>query len=243
MKNPYEEPLPDDSVSIAKPMRWIGLVAFLGFVAVIPLFGLKGVFGGGVADSDDSLREQLRSFENRFAASGLFEPWRQGDQARLVKWFREGNRKVLIGKDGWLFYRADVEAVVGKGPRYVEPKSVARDPGMEPWQQPIPVIKDFARQLDQRGIKLILVPVPTKAMIEAGKLGADTNTAPPRDWETVIEEFREAGIKVVDLLGDQDLNFLQQDTHWTPGAMSTVVGRVEELIRRFGSTVAYFSSP
>ena len=52
MKNPYDEPLPDDAVSLAKPVRWIGMLAFLGFISLIPLFGLKGFLVGGGADAD-----------------------------------------------------------------------------------------------------------------------------------------------------------------------------------------------
>ena len=53
-----------------------------------------------------------------------------GDTARrrMVRTLREGNRKTVVGTDGWLIYRPAIDALTGLGPLREEPKSVADDP-------------------------------------------------------------------------------------------------------------------
>lgn len=80
-----------------------------------------------------------------------------------------GNEQVYPGVDGWLFYRPDVDYVIG--PPFLDParlKQRARDLGLQP--DPLKAIVDFNEQLKARGIKLIVVPVRSKPGQEPDKL-------------------------------------------------------------------------
>ena len=74
----------------------------------------------------------------------------------------------------WLFYRPDVEHVIGRG--FLEPDVLrARREGGDSWREPPhpdprPAIEAFRRQLAARGIELLVVPTPVKPMIEPERL-------------------------------------------------------------------------
>ncbi len=74
----------------------------------------------------------------------------------------------MVGKDGWLFYQPGVAAVGGPGfldAALLESKAkTARDAGGAAlYPDPRPAILAFGRYLADRGIKLVLFPVPDKA--------------------------------------------------------------------------------
>ncbi|MDF1860674.1 MAG: hypothetical protein P1U87_10700 [Verrucomicrobiales bacterium] len=228
MKNPYQDSPVIDTFEVSHGVALTGILTFLLFLVLIPLTGVKEL---AVRDSPDtqSLREQLRALETQFSEMSIFSRGREKDQALLVRWFREGNQQVLIGKEGWLYYRPGVETVVGKGSRYIEPPSVARAPGRKPWQSPLPVIQDFAEQLEARGVRLVLVLVPTKAMIYPEGLAAKRKGALPFEYDRTFQELQSMGIECVDLRSLEG-QWMKQDTHWTPGAMKEAARRVAEVI-------------
>lgn len=218
----------DEPASASGAVRFL-VAVFLGMIS-LPL--VLGIAERGDAPeairSAETLRGKLRAIEDHFAKRSLFESWRNRDQVRLTHWFREGNAKVLVGGGGWLHYRADVDAVIGKGPYYEEPPSVARAPGLRPWQHPVPVIYDFAARLRERGIGLTLVPVPTKSMLV--DLEGEPRVLVPPGYTRLLGDLRSGGVEVQDLmplLREPD-SFLAQDTHWTPGAMERVAKALAE---------------
>jgi hypothetical protein len=228
MKNPYHDSPAVDTIEVSRRVAISGILVFLLFLIVAPLTGVKDLASTDSPDKQ-SLRERLRSFETRFSEMNIFSQWRETDQALLVRWFREGNQRVLIGEEGWLYYRPDVETVIGKGSRYIEPPSVARAPGRKPWQPPLPVIQDFAEQLEARGIRLVLVPVPTKAMVYPDGLAARGERGMPYEYERTLRELQSIGIECVDLRGLEG-KWMKRDTHWTPAAMKEAAVRVAAAI-------------
>ncbi len=93
-------------------------------------------------------------------------------QSVLTGTLHAGNEQVYPGRDGWLFYRPDVDYVIG--PPFLDParlKQRARDLGIQP--DPVKAIVDFKEQLAARGIKLIIVPVPAKPGVDRDMLGAE----------------------------------------------------------------------
>jgi alginate O-acetyltransferase complex protein AlgJ len=107
-----------------------------------------------------------------------------------------GNERAYVGADGWLFYRPDVDSVVGAG--FLNADQLARRAqGGGAWQaapQPDPVlaILEFNRQLARRGIRLIVVPTPVKPTVQAEGLDgrADHLTSPQNaSFDTFLAEL------------------------------------------------------
>lgn len=241
LRNPYEV-APEEPVYSFGRRFAVAVISAFSLLILIPGILALSEFLGEEAHSSvsETFEGRLREWETRFEEAKLFERWRAADQSRLVRWFAEGNSRVVIGEEGWLFYRPDIDAAIGKGPRYVEPPSVARAPSDEEWKLPLPIIEEFAGQLEERGISLVFVPVPTKAMIEGAGLGRDvdesTELRVPAEWTTVREEIESYGAQFVDLaplfsrLAKQGDVFLRQDTHWSPKTMKEVAEFISEEV-------------
>lgn len=155
-----------------------------------------------------------------------------------------------------LFFRPDIVHLTGPG--FLAPEMLTRrtgDPsapaaGTEQVEQPDPrlAILDFAKQLKLRGIKLIVMPTPSKAAFANswGSGSTRTNTVGNSDvlrnasFGQFVDELRAAGVTVFDVadslqqLGNQRPDqalYLQTDTHWTPLAVQAVARQLAVLIR------------
>ncbi len=215
-------------IKMSRPAQW---AAFVGFALILIMPVLSLLF--------PSLRPKAAgevSLEARFKTLPIFEHWRQHDQNAVTRHFGIGNRRVLIGREGWLYYRPDLDALSGKGPLHEEPASVAREKAKTAWQAPIPVIADFAEQLRNRGIRLLFVPVPVKPMIARAGLGLEVAPEAPELWRSTLAELERMQVEVVDLfpiLREQEQGggaFLKQDTHWTPAAMEAAARVVAQRV-------------
>ena len=132
---------------------------------------------------------------------------------------------MIPGGDGWFFLSSDIRflsvgqfwgADAAKVSRAHKPESA----------NPIPAIVDFHEQLKQRGIDLLLVPVPPKATIYPEKILPDVDlhgeTAAPF-LARFYDELRQREIDVVDLApvflqnaaGERGPVFCKTDSHWS----------------------------
>lgn len=198
-----------------------------------------------VASANRSLKGDLHGFEQSLEKhSFLTRRFLPSYQWLVSRFLRLGNEKVFFGRDGWLYYRPDVDYLSGTGfstaigtgdaasSDYVSSSGCAG---------PIPALLKFRDDLALRGIRLIVVPVPVKPMIEPEHLA----TRLPHSEEilqnpsyTAFElELRTRGVELIDLrtpmLREKILSgraqYLSRDTHWTPSAME---GCAELLARR-----------
>jgi SGNH hydrolase-like domain, acetyltransferase AlgX len=153
-----------------------------------------------------------------------------------------GNEQVYIGRNGWLFYRADVDYITA--PPFLDKARMSqrlRADAVEP--DPIKAVVDFRNQLASRGIDLIVIPVPGKPSIDPEYLWPDK---PPRPSVTnpSMAEFEvrlsKAGVNTFDPTLDliahkrdnQDApSYLQTDTHWRPETMELVAKKLSAFIR------------
>ena len=238
---------PDDpgapfEIEVRLSARWRWAVIVL-FAALITLPGVRREFSGdGVrgamaavfqANPDQPVADRLRAVEKRVDDGAWTRPFRAWMQTVLWRAFDEGNRKVLVGRDGWLFHRPGVQALTGRGPVLGPTHSVAKDPSLKEWDGPIPVIREFAAQLRERGIRLVLVPVPDKAALWASRLpGAGGAGTPIRrrhpDWPALVDALR-GRVEVVDL--SAPLPYLRDDTHWEAAGARTAAAAVAAAIR------------
>lgn len=125
---------------------------------------------------------------------------------------------------------------------------------------PLATILHFARQLEESGIDLLMLPVPPRSATHPGRLGIVTPLArgeepPPLDWRLreLYLTLEDSGVEVVDLLPHflaaptrdpldpppggppafREEVFSRQDTHWTSYG-AELAGRVlGERVRRY----------
>ena len=187
----------------------------------------------------DSFEEQLE--EDSFLRTLLLAPGQ-----RLFLALGYGNEKVYPGRKDWLFYRSDMDYLMGPGFLNQERLQQRRNGG-KVWEksvQPDPVrtILDFQHQLAGRGIQLLLMPTPIKASLHPEHFVAGSWHPPlqNRSWQTFLEKMQEAGVPVFDpapiLFRLQDRisapAYLRTDTHWRPKAMEEVAGQLAAVVRK-----------
>ena len=214
----------------------------LEFLSAFPTAGQEfaradGIAGGAAAASA-SLRRDFKAFEKSLEDESLLVrhalPPVQDFAARFLGL---GNEKVYLGRDGWLFYRPDVDYVAGPG--FLDPavlRERGKGSGIHP--DPLPVLVRFRADLAARGIQLLVVPVPVKPVIEPEHLSTrrHTNGNPPQNpsFPRFLEDLRRNGIDALDitpvLAADKAADgipcFLKTDTHWFP----RTVERAAELV-------------
>ena len=177
------------------------------------------------------------------AAGGSWEAWAAslapftGAVTRILA-ASPATVKGIPGNDGFLFFRNGLEYVVG-GDLERQPKG----------KNPLPIIVQFKKELEARGVDFLFVPVPTKAEIFPDELD-------PRHKDLVgrvvnpyerklLLDLGAAGVEVVDLLptflaaragrgtaGEEPL-YQRQDTHWTDRGLRLAAEQIAARIRRY----------
>ncbi|MDZ7615729.1 MAG: hypothetical protein U1E05_01920, partial [Patescibacteria group bacterium] len=146
-----------------------------------------------------------------------------------------GNEKVYVGRQGWLFYRPDIDYCTGPG--FLDPRQMARraDTGARwlpsPRPDPREAMVQFHRQLASRGIRLVLMPTPDKATIHPEKFssryeGRQVSVQNP-SYRQLLDELKAEGVVVCDVTDalaqyrdrSEGAVYLATDTHWRPEAM------------------------
>jgi alginate O-acetyltransferase complex protein AlgJ len=205
-------------------------------------------------------RASLRQFEDDLEQSSYPKDWVQPRvQALLSRYGRVGNKKAVVGRDGWLYYAPGIDFVGGPG--FLDPGTIegrlraAREAGgPEVAADPRPAILAFAHALAARGIKLVLFPVPDKAMLEPrqlhGRASSGVEGAVPRNpsWRQFVDEMAAAGVIVFDptpvaLPAAEAPRYLVQDTHWTPEWMRVVADELARVVSGAGRLSPLATAP
>jgi hypothetical protein len=183
--------------------------------------------------------EHLRQFESDLEEYSFFEE-NIRPVYQLVRYFvRRGlGHKVLLGREGWYFYHPGVKYFTQ--PYYQDVAALMPEGG-----DPLEVICDFAKQMRERGIQVVVVPIPGKASIYPDKLSALVDPGQPVHAHTrrFTKELRDAGVEVIDIhdvflsrRAEADrLNrplYMRTDTHWTGHgvilAAEAIAGRIKK---------------
>ena len=194
-----------------------------------------------------ALKQQIDDLERELERiSHLKEQALPTAQWLLLAYGGVGNERVYPGKGGWLYLRGGFDYLTG--PPFLDPSVLRRRrldaPAWRPTPEPDPrpAILDFHRQLQDRGIHLLLLPAPTKAMVHPEPLAArlpDRGLHNP-SFETFRSELEGAGVTVFDPVPamrqshretGQD-QFLRTDSHWSPEGLDAVAGALAEQIRQ-----------
>ena len=192
-------------------------------------------------------RQRLHQFEDDLDQASHAKAWTQPRlQELLTKRGRVGNKKAVVGQMGWLYYKPGITYV--GGPPFLDPEIMearvrasleAGDPPVSP--DPRKAVIAFAQALAKRGIKLVLFPVPDKAMLQPwelhgrGGMFADRPVPHNPSYEQFVRDVSAAGVAVFDptpvALGQYDrARFLEQDTHWTPEWMEAVAHQLAVFV-------------
>lgn len=188
---------------------------------------------GNVTLAGDPWQDELRAW------GGSWEAWCErlaefhADVRRQLE-ARPAELKGLMGRDGFLFFRGDLEYLVS-GDLRDQPDG----------RDPYPAIVDLNQQLRDRGIDLLLVIIPTKAEVFPEKVseqapeGARPYVAPY--GRKLLGELAEAGVEMVDLLpafidrreADGEPLYMPQDTHWMPRGVELAAKLIAERVRDY----------
>src|SRR5579872_944262 len=230
---------------ISPRLAWLMTLSFLAAIGALPV--VQGVSELVARRPIQALevgtrtptRDNLHQYENDLARQSVA---RQLVQPRLQLALSAalgcGNSDVILGRDGWLFYRPGLAFLTGPGlvdgDRLTLRKKELGDAGEKnPCPDPRPAIVAFHEACRQAGVHLVVVPVPDKALLQPAELTArlafTTPTAAPtnRGYPGFVADLRAAGVDVFDptppqLIPGEAPRFLRQDTHWTPEWMESV---------------------
>lgn len=230
------------AVGVVPVSEW--KAAWKGAIEVVTVQAAKvrAVPGDGpiwsrVMAGNRAVLEGLNEFERRLDDGSLMgRTLRPGAQAVMSRWLAVGNERVYVGRDGWLFYRPDVEYVTGKP--FLDPAQMRRRIRAAPeWMappapDPRPAIVQFHQDLAARGVVLIVMPTPGKPVVHPemlrGGLADTADAVQNASYRTLTEDLRKAGVQVLDpsesmaAARQAGAQYLATDTHWTPETMETV---------------------
>ena len=202
--------------------------------------------------------KNLRQFEHTLEKKSWFQQrLRPQLQRVLFATLRDTGAKAVLGRHHWLFYRPDLRYLVEpdrpeaapSGSKWVEPPAASTRRGSVE-----KAILRFRDQLKERGIALVVMPVPGKPSVYPDQV---TRRAAGKDRQLqsptlhLLEALQREGVATVDLFhafqaarenesqastvqeGESSPLYLARDTHWTPlGAQlaaQTVAARLSAL--------------
>ena len=186
--------------------------------------------------------EDLKATEKTLENDSIVVQWLLPRvQSVLTGDLHAGNEQVYLGRDGWLFYRADVDYVTS--PPFLDPtrmKRRARTASVQP--DVIKAIVDFRDQLARRGIDLIIVPTPVKPSIDGEMLAARAPSSQAFENESFSEFKARLANKDVHVFDPEPLLmrhkadhseplYLEADTHWRPETMEFIAGELAREIK------------
>ena len=237
---------------MAKLNHRILAIAFFAVIGFVPLSQVAFELAEGerplVAElvSNVPTEQHLRDVENQIEETS----WFARNSRSLVQfiWFQlsgQPGENTLVGRDGWLFYLPTVRFLV---------ESFPPDKALQPdFQDPFAAVIDFHAQLADRGIRLLVVPVPGKASIYPERVSSRADPGKIADSSHTLEfisRLNNAGIPTIDLfetfhrepLRDHSTkgghHYLFQDTHWTPEGAELAAQVVAERVLREGWVTA-----
>jgi alginate O-acetyltransferase complex protein AlgJ len=176
----------------------------------------------------------LQDFERGLEQeSRLGQALRPPAQLVMTRWLGAGNERAYPGSSGWVFYRPDVEYVTGPG--FLDPahqkRRIASAPEWTapPQPDPRPALLQFKRDLEARGITLVVVPTPVKPVVHpeklAPRLAGRSGPVHNLSYRSFVADLAAKGLLVfdpADMLATARLaspQYMSADTHWRPEAL------------------------
>lgn len=222
---------------------------FLGILAGVPLIQVLievrqeervrvlDIFGQ--APTAVHLRAYEEGLEAANWAARETRPWMQYAQFAYLK---DGGGKVVLGRDGWFFYKPGLNAMMA---RSGGPTAVGSD------HDPVSAMVDFRDQLAARGIGLVVMPAPNKESIYPDRLTSRADHlrggVMGRRTRELLDRLRASGVEVIDLFqrfsearwegGEGESRaplYLAQDTHWSPAGVEVAAREAARRLKELG---------
>lgn len=147
----------------------------------------------------------------------------------------------IDGRDGWFFLRSELRHL-SVGEFWGDRAALVSSASKPEHADPLPAITDYHRRLEQLDIRLLVVPVPAKAVVYPDKLFDGTDPSPPthRVDEAHLRFLgllEEAGVNVIDLVpAFQEARrqaqhpYCRTDSHWSGIGCSIAATRIVDHI-------------
>ncbi len=146
--------------------------------------------------------------------------------------------RVIPGIEGWFFFQPEIRHMAA-GRFWGEAAAAVSRATRPDAADPLPAILAFHQALAERGVRLVLVPVPPKAAVYPHKL---SEKLADKDVETVHSRFydllRDHGVVVLDLLSffreqrghGRGPLYCRHDTHWSGVACVLAAAAIAQKI-------------
>lgn len=191
-------------------------------------------------------REVYEKYEDTLEEESVLTDWLLPSvQTVFARLFRIGNEQAYMGREGWLFYRDDIDSLIAKGTN----SSYLTQNG-EKFHNAVEAIVDLRHQLAERNIKLIVIPTPVKPSIHPDKFTSRLqNIVSPIQnpvYKKIVSKLTQQGVVVYDpsnfIFADAQENtqYLKTDTHWKPETMESVA---KQLAAYISENVEFLNSP
>ena len=195
--------------------------------------------------------KNLRQFDETLKEDSWFEQrLRPLMQRFLFKVLGDTGSKAVMGREGWLFYRPDVRCLVEPDRPDISAEGRWLERAQGTYQDSVVrAIVHFRDQLKERGIEVLVMPVPGKPSIYPQKLWRTAGEDGSRVFSPTLQLIRKLsaqGVQVADLFDGfsrarrekpgEDL-YLAQDTHWTPWGARIAAEALAEKLQSLGWAV------
>jgi hypothetical protein len=210
--------------------------AVSGFAGVVRAWQGESSLPQRLIAANRAALQGMGNFETSLEdSSALVEAVRPATLDYLLRFGGAGSEEAYVGRDGWLFYRPDIDALL-------QPSG-----GIETAARGL---ASFAADLAMKGVRLVFVPTPGKASIHPEQIarGAEAEAMMPAGWDELAvllaaawsEEALARGLTeqpapvVIDpskALREQALSsgqpqYLASDSHWSPAGMELVAAAI-----------------
>lgn len=189
-------------------------------------------------------QQNLRQYEDDLVESSWFvQQLRPLVLSMRYEFLNDLGKKAIQGLDGWLFYDLDVRYLAERLPHNP-------DPATDEDEEVVRSILSFRKQLEARGIQLLLLPAPGKPSVYPEKLTHRAPTTPHHLQGLtmkILSRLESEGIQWMDLFNlyqtdkkdsnsESQKSYLVQDTHWSPYGMKLAATAVAERLLELGWT-------
>ncbi len=148
--------------------------------------------------------------------------------------------QVVAGTEGWLFLKKELR-FLNVGSFWAEHADTASQARRADAKDPTPAIVAFHRALAEKGVTLLLVPVPPKALLYSEHVPVAEKG---ENWGESLDSYykilREQGVQVLDLregllnakASQEQPVYCREDTHWSGFGVTVAADLISEQIKK-----------